>query len=290
MQTPKRAAESARMLPALLAAGALCCGVDARAAPVPLPGGHETGNVNNGSAMLAPHKALYELTLESTHGGGTVAASGSMSFQVTDTCSGWASQQQLRLQLVTREGQASDMVSDYATLESKDGRHLTFDMQERDNSSVTQQVRGEASLDAAGDGEIRFTLPKRSTMALPRGTLFPMAHTAAIIAAARAGIRSIDPVLFDGTSADGPTDSYVTILNWQAPPSQSDYPSLAAQGSGRVHVSFFPRNATAITPDYEIGMRYFADGVSDRLDMDFGDVTMRGRLTGFTPGKRPDRC
>ena len=116
------------------ATATLCLVAPARSVPAPLPG---HGTVNNGSAMLAPHKALYELPLESTHGGGTVAASGSMSFQVTDACTGWASQQQLRLQLVTRERQSSDMVSDYATLESKDGRHLTFDMQERDNGSVT---------------------------------------------------------------------------------------------------------------------------------------------------------
>ena len=97
----------------------------AHATPAPLPG-HPDPNRNNGSAALAPHKAVYELTLESTHGGGTVAASGSMSFQVTDTCTGWASQQQLRLQLVTREGQASDMVSTYATLYIYYVRELTL--------------------------------------------------------------------------------------------------------------------------------------------------------------------
>ncbi len=288
MQRPRQAATPGRIALAVIAAGALG-GRQAQAAPAPLPG-HAGASQAGGSAFLAPHKALYDLSLESTHGGGTVAATGTMSFQVTDTCTGWASQQQLRLQLVTREGQSSDMVSDYATLESKDGRHLTFDMRERDNGSVTQQVRGEASTNPSGDGEIRFTLPTRSTMALPRGTLFPMAHTAAIIAAAEAGRKSIDPVLFDGTSADGPTDSYVTILGWQAPPSQSDYPVLATQPSGRVHVSFFSRDPGSITPDYEIGMRYFGDGVSDRLDMDFGDFTMQGRLASFTPGKKPDRC
>lgn len=259
------------------------------AAPAPVPG-HGGASQLGGPVGLEAHKASYDLSLASTHGGSTVAASGTMSFQVTDACTGWASQQQLRLQLVTREGQASDMVSDYATLESKDGRHLTFDMQEHDNGSMTQQVRGEASLDAKGDGVIHFTLPTRSTMALPHGTLFPMAHTAAIIEAARAGRRSIDPVLFDGTSADGPTDSYVTILGWQPAPSQSDFPSLQQQGSGEVHVAFFNRKPNAITPDYEIGMRYFDGGVSDRLDMDFGDFTMRGTLTRFVPGKKPAHC
>ena len=267
----------------------------AGAAPAPVPG-HQaaiapapTANASD-PVPLAAHRALYDLSLASTHGGSTVAASGTMSFQVTDACTGWASQQQLKLQLVTREGQSTDMVSDYATLESKDGRHLTFDMQERDNGSLTQQVRGEASIDATGDGVIHFTLPAVSTMALPRGTLFPMAHTEAIIRAAQAGRKSIDPVLFDGTSADGPTDSYVTILGWRAAPSNSQYPVLAAQSSGRVHVAFFARKPGAISPDYEIGMRYFANGVSDKLDMDFGDFTMHGALTSFTPMTGPHRC
>jgi hypothetical protein len=241
------------------------------------------------SVHLAAHTATYDLSLSSTHGGGTVAASGSMSFQVTDACSAWASQQTLLLHLVTREGRSSDMASTYATLESKDGRHLTFDMQQRDNGTLTQQVRGEASLDAAGHGSVRYTLPQPATMTLPPGTLFPMAHTAAIIAAAEAGRRSIDPVLFDGTSADGPTDSYVTILGWHPAPSQSDHPSLAGLGSGRMHVAFFARKPTTITADYEIGMRYFANGVSDQLAMDFGSFTLNGVLSGFTPGK-PGRC
>ncbi len=258
----------------------------ASAVPAPVPVHPPTAA---GSVTLAAHKATYDLQLSSTHGGGTVAASGSMSFQVTDACTGWAAQQLLHLQLVTREGQSSDMLSRYATLESKDGRHLTFDMQERDNGSVTQQVRGEASLDATGAGTIHFTLPAASTMSLPRGTLFPMAHTAAIIAAAEAGRTSIDPVLFDGTSADGPTDSYVTILGWTAAPSQSDYPALQGQASGRVHVAFFARKTGTATPDYEAGMRYFANGVSDRLDMDFGDFSMHGTLRSFVPGK-PGRC
>lgn len=269
---------------ALLAAVALCTGSSATALAVP---GHA---VDAAPVTLAPHNAAYDLSLESTHGGSTVAASGSMTFQITDACTSWASQQQLKLQLVTREGQSSELVSDYATLESKDGRHLTFDMQEHANGRLTQQVRGEASIDAKGDGAIRFTKPKTLTMALPHGTLFPMAHTAAIIEAAETGKRSIDPVLFDGTSPDGATDSYVTILGWHPAPTQSDHPELAGLGSGRIHVAFFARKPDAVSPDYAVGMRYFANGVSDRLDMDFGDFSMAGTLKSFSLGKKASRC
>ena len=222
--------------------------------------------------------------------GDTIAASGSMTYQVTDSCANWATQQQLRLRTVTRDGDATDLVSDYATLEGKNGRHLVFDMTQRANGTVTQQVRGEAVMDPSGGGRIRYTLPHRTIMALPPGTLFPMAHTEAIIRAARSGLKSIAPTLFDGTGPDGAQDTYVTILGWHPPPSQSDEPALAALGSSRVHVAFFSRSPTAITPDYEAAMRYFDNGVSDQLMMDFGGFTMRGTLRAFTLAKRTPHC
>ncbi len=237
---------------------------------------------------LAAHRATYDLTLDRVQGGDTVAASGSLSYQIGDSCASWTTQQELRLHTVTRDGQAVDLVSDYATLEGKDGRHLAFDMKQRTNGQVAQQLRGDASMDTSG-GRIRYTLPHPSQLPLAAGTLFPMAHTEAIIQAARAGSKSIAPALFDGTGPDGAQDTYVTILGWRAPPSASSEPVLAKLGSSRVHVAFFSRAPGTITPDYESAMRYFDNGVADQLLMDFGGFTMRGTLRSLALPKRP-RC
>jgi hypothetical protein len=48
-----------------------------------------------------------------------------------------------------------------------------------------------------------------------------------------------------------------------------------------VHVAFFDRDDTSEKPDYEIGMRYFDNGVSDDLAMNFGDFVMDGKLAQF---------
>lgn len=239
---------------------------------------------------LAAHRATYDLSLDSVAGRDTVAASGRMTYQVSDACTSWATQQQLSLRTVGRDGATTDLVSDYATLESKDGHHLAFDMKQRANGAVTQQVRGDATVDASGAGRIRYTMPQRTTLALPPGTLFPMAHTAAIIRAAKAGLRSVAPTLFDGTGPDGAQDTYVTILGWHPPPSGSDRPELAGLGSSRVHVAFFSRAPSTITPDYESAMRYFDDGIADGLTMDFGSFTMRGDLRTLTLPKHRARC
>lgn len=231
---------------------------------------------------LAAHKAVYDLALDRIQSGDTVAASGTMTYQVRDTCTSWATQQQLRLHTVTRDGGASDMLSDYATLEGKDGRHLVFDMKQYADGTVTQQVRGEASLEGDGAGVIRYTQPSHKVVTLPAGTLFPMAHTEAIIRAAHDGRRSIAPLLFDGTGTDGAQYTYITILGWHAGPSASDKPQLAPLGSARVHVAFFSHNPSAITPDYESAMRYFDNGVADHLTMDFGDFVMKGAMRSFS--------
>jgi hypothetical protein len=45
-----------------------------------------------------------------------------------------------------------------------------------------------------------------------------------------------------------------------------------------VHIAFFDRSSATETPNYEIGMTYFANGVADSLAMNFGDFLMNGRL------------
>ena len=76
----------------------------------------------------------------------------------------------------------------------------------------------------AGGGSIRFDKPEAGTKPLARGTLFPVAHTEAIIKAGLAGKRFIELPLFDGTSAEGAQDSSVAIATATATPRT---PSLA---------------------------------------------------------------
>jgi len=280
-------ARAAGRIACLLALAAATAGPALGAAPM---APHAAAPPAADGGGLAAHRATYELALDSVQGRDTVAASGHMAYQVSDACTSWATQQQLHLRTVSRDGQAIDLVSDYATLEGKDGRHLAFDMKQRANGAVTQQLRGDAVMDASGAGRIHYTLPKRATVALPPGTLFPMAHTAAIIRAARAGLKSIAPELFDGTGPDGAQDTYVTILDWHPSPSRSDQPVLAALGSSRVHVAFFSHAPGTITPDYESAMRYFDNGVADQLLMDFSGFTMRGTLRSLTLPRQRTRC
>ena len=231
---------------------------------------------------LAAHRALYTLTLG--HSKGDVAgATGTMAYEVLDACEGWATRQRLDMTITNRDGQDIKMVSDYTTWEAKDGLRLRFQTKQTTDTAVTSEVAGEATLPAAGEaGTVHYKVPAETTRDVPAGTLFPMAHTAAIIAGAEAGKKFLTIPLFDGTSADGAQNSFVVITGWNGPMANR-WPDLASLPSGRVHVAFFDRKATSQQPDYEVGMRYWQNGVADDLAMDFGDFVMNGKLAEFMP-------
>ncbi len=246
------------------------------------------------SVPLAAHHAVYDLTYDADQPtaaavGNVVGAHGTMTYDIDDACSGWATNQRLQITLTNRDGQDIQMTSDYATFEAKDGLRMEFHMKQTTDTAVTQKLDGSAKLERVGGaGTVDYTSPAAKTMKLPEGTLFPMSHTAAILQAATAGKKFLGVPLFDGTGADGAQDTFVTILSW-ASRSDSKWPDLAALPSGRVQISFFDRDKpdAGQTPDYQIGMRYFENGVANDLHMDFGDFAMIGTLHSFRLSSPP---
>jgi len=50
-----------------------------------------------------------------------------------------------------------------------------------------------------------------------------------------------------------------------------------------MRIAFFDRDpgaggGGANAPDYEVGLRYYANGVADELNMDFGEFSVHGRM------------
>ena len=147
-----------------------------------------------------------------------------MAYEVTDACDGWATRQRLSMTLTNRDGQDVELISDYATWESKDGLSMRFRMRQTTDTAVTEQAEGEAKLDSVGGpGTIHYTVPEDKHMPMPAGTVFPMAHTEAIIAAAEAGKRFLALPIFDGTGDRGAQDSSIAIANW-GPSGTAPYP------------------------------------------------------------------
>jgi len=140
-------------------------------------------------------------------------------------------------------------------------------------------------------GRIRYSEPAAKEEPLPQGTLLPMVHTIRALAAARGGQRILAAPLFDGTNAEGAQDT-TTIFSggWQAPQEGNRFPQLRDQGSARMRIAFFdraPSGSGTGTPDYEVSLRYYANGVADELKMDFGDFTVNATLAELQPIPSP---
>ena len=237
---------------------------------------------------LAAHKALYRLAIDPSHSGDVVAAAGTMGYEVIDACDGWAVRQRLEMTVTNHDGQDIQMVSDYVTWEAKDGLSFRFHMKQTTDEAVTSETDGNARLErTGGPGEVHYTLPTDAVKQLPPGTLLPMAHTETLLAAAKAGKRFLAVPLFDGTIATGAQDSFTTMLGWEQPKPQK-WPGLSDLPSVRVRIAFFDPKPASQTPDYQVGMRYWANGVADDLQMDFGEFVMNGTITEFS--LQPRRC
>jgi hypothetical protein len=236
-----------------------------------------------GVEAMVGHRAAYRLTLDKVRDNSDIArAEGVMLYEVVDSCDGWATRQRFQLRLTDRDGQDVETASDYSTFETKDGKKIRFSLTQTSQGAVSQRVAGEAEVTPDG-GTVTYTEPEQKEEALPKGTLLPMLHTIRSLAAARAGTRMMVVPLFDGTSPDGAQDTTTVISAWTPPQPNARFPDLAKLGSARMRVAFFDRKddgsgGGASAPDYEVGLRYYENGVADEMSMDFGEFSVNGAL------------
>ena len=232
---------------------------------------------------LASHRGIYSLTLDrARENAAIVDVSGAMLFELIDACESWASRQRFTMTLRNREGTELETGSDYATLESMDGRNLRFSLTQVTQGAVRSRVAGQAELTADGSGVARYSEPEVKELPIPPGTLLPNTHTIAALNAARAGQRLLVAPIFDGTTADGAQQTTTVMSPWQGPQPVPEAPSLSTLGSSRMRIAFFEPDGEqaggARTPSYEVSLRYFENGVADDMIMDFGDFTVRAKL------------
>lgn len=237
---------------------------------------------------LLAHRAAYRLTLDRAREGGTIsAANGAMAYEMLDACEGWTTRQRFSLTITDRDGQEVETTSDYATWESRDGTRLRFALTQTTGGAVSQRIQGEAEVTPDG-GVVRYQQPEPREIALPRGTMLPNFHTIVTLNAARTGQRIVSAPLMDGTTVHGAQDSTTVLGAWNPPAPVERFPALSPLASTRMRIAFFERNPDnqrgsggASTPDYEVSLRYWENGVADEMKMDFGEFIVDGRMVEF---------
>ena len=233
-----------------------------------------------GSAVgLAPHRAVYDMSLASTHAGsGIVGATGTMSYEFSDSCEGWIIENRIAITYAYTEGGQAATTTDFLTWESKDGLRYRFRLRNSRDGEVTDEVEGTAELKGKGlGGTAKFSRPEPMTMALPKGTLFPTEHTLRLMDAARAGTKTFLRVVFDGSDTEGPYDVNAVIGLPRVEAAKVASPLLDSP-FWPMRLAFFPRKSEEAIPDFEMALDYHGNGIAQHILQNFKDFSLVGRL------------
>jgi hypothetical protein len=233
----------------------------------------------------AAHRALYNMSLENARSGsGISGVKGKMAVEWTDSCAGWAFQYRSVIDVTFDETPPARLTSTAASWESSDGKSYRFDVRHNTNGKEVERIEGVANLSAKnGAGHTVFTHPKPSKIDLPAGTLFPVAHSLAIMRAAKVGKapQFVSRNVFDGMDVKGLYQ--VNAIIGAAKQSKMEFPGnkgiMKEMPSWSVSLAYFALNNGESVPQHEIKMRLFANGVADDLIMDFEEFVVRARLT-----------
>ncbi|CAA7620015.1 conserved exported hypothetical protein [Candidatus Terasakiella magnetica] len=231
-------------------------------------------------AELASHRATYRMGLSASRSGsGMASASGAWTYQFTDSCDGWVTEFRLAIAYAYAEGGQVETVTDFLSWESKDGLSYRFRSRQSREGQVTEEVEGNAKLNGHGQGgTARYTRPESFTIKLPKGTLFPTAHTLRLLDVAHGGGRMLTRPLFDGQGEEGPLETNAQIGRpVSIHPAVLSSPLLESQ-VWPVRMAFFPLGGTEPLPEFEIALNYHPNGVAEDVEQIFKTFSLKGKL------------
>jgi hypothetical protein len=243
----------------------------------------------NPRPTYAPHRALYTLSLERNDGdSGVTGASGTMAYELGETCDAWTVEQRYRLKMGYSETPDVTIASSLESSEARNGLRYTFDHKET-RSDEEERTAGTARLDGADKGgAVEFDKPSDRKIKLPPHVLFPTAHTALLIDKAVSGETFVSRQIFDGGVADGSVlVSAVIGAKVEPDPALAKTSPLLDRPGWRVRLAFFPPDQKVEKPDYEIGMVLLDNGVSRDMIIDYGDYAIRAKLDDIETLAKP---
>ncbi len=201
------------------------------------------GGVPVSAATIAPHFAVYELSLGKSHGSrGVTHASGRIEFKWTEGCDGWTINQRTRMVLTSSQGHDFQSSWILDAWESKDGLSYRFAVRRAEGGQDPEETRGKARLDGPGlGGRVHYSAPEERVLILPAGTVFPTRHSQDVLAAAARKEFLLWRTVFDGTGREGLFGVNAAVA--QTLPAGTapsfDSPLIAGVASWRMQLAYF---------------------------------------------------
>lgn len=239
-----------------------------------------------------PHRAVYDVELEKTAPGSTIAAlDGRMIFELSgNACVGY--RQILRFVSRTTNQDGAAQVNDLQTESWEDGKAatLTFKVENFQDGALAEISEGTAKR-KADDGTVHLDLqhPEQKTVTLLGNPHFPVGHLKSLVIAAQQSKPLVQSMFFDGSESGEEVYETTSVIGKKSPgvalsfeDSRSAAPERLAQISDGwpIATSYYTPGAQDGdgTPAFEMSYRLHRNGVTSAFTIDHGDFAFKGRL------------
>lgn len=236
-----------------------------------------------------PHKALYDIKLAGTRSGSQILnISGQMFYEWQPSCDAWISNHRFNLLYEYADSAPMRITSNFSTYEPFDGKSLSFTSQRKRDGELFEEIRGNAEITEGEDGEAVYTIPADLDFDLPKGTLFPIAHSLAVAEKIREGKKFYNAKIFDGSDEDGPV-AVNAFIGKEVTPEQlkEDNPAmdkeLLSSPAHNIRLAFFPLQDEEATSDYEMTLVFHDNSLISDMLIEYDDFSVSQKLIAVEP-------
>jgi rhodanese-related sulfurtransferase len=251
--------------------------------------------------VLAPHRALYDLTLSETRGNSqVVSVRGRILYDFSgNACEGYSLEFRQVSELDSGEGKVSTSDLRSTTWEGADAKTFKFTSENYIDENLVDSVDGHAEHGATAT-EVNLSKPEQKDLQIDPKVVFPTEHMVRAIAAARAGKSILDFPVYDGSETGEKVFDTLTVIGGKIAPAEHNHDDAAASEAKLANVprwpvtiSYFDKGkateSSEQTPAYAIGFELYENGVSRALSLDYNDFVVTGKLTSLE-FKDPKPC
>jgi hypothetical protein len=261
--------------------------------------GHAQALAAKEPVKLAPHRAIYEMTLDDARSAsGITGIDGRMVFEFTGSpCDGYSLNMRMVTQMTDSQGQSNLTDLRSSTWEQGNGEKFRFQSAQYVNDKLGDVTMGRATREKPDSAiKVKLSQPISAELDLPSQVLFPTQHTFALIDAAKAGQSVLQARFYDGSEKGRKVYDTTAFIGTEVKPGADGdklEPAAKDKGLGEmdswpVSIGYFEPKDGDQTPSYQIDFRLYANGVSRELFIDYGDFSIHGTLTSLEYLKAAD--
>ncbi len=238
------------------------------------------------SSLLASHRAVYDISLKSAEErSGISGARGRMVIEFAGSqCEGWTVNFRMINQFYLGGGKQRVLDSRSSMWESGENDQMRYVQSQFVDNALQEEKELRAKLSADGSGgNGAITKPQAEAFKLPKDVVFPVNHQLRLVKAASAGEVRDESLLYDGSDGANPAIA-ITFIGSKKPPAATGKTSSELEGIQKlngwpVSISYYKQNQEEQeTPEYQINMLLYENGVSGDMVLNYGDFSLDAKL------------